>query len=327
MAGSTRWVVVGYGMGAYHSRLIKEVDGLDLLGVCDQDPVKREQALRDSPAIRTYSTFDEVLADKDCDGIVAVTPHNLHCEMAVAGMQAGKHTITDKAMCLTVAEAEKMISARDKAGVLLSVFHNRRWDSDFLTVRRLVEEGTLGRLHHIDSCVTDYAELQGWRTERASMGGWLFDWGAHTIDQILILAKSKAKHVYAFAHHRFTDRKSVEDYVNLTITFESGLTATTVVSYLHRIRAPRWHVIGDGVTLRSEGFETPAVLKHMIAGQVAETTVPQVKGDWKSFYQNIADHLAGRAELEVKPEQLVPQIAIAQAAYRSIETEQVIKLA
>lgn len=324
MAEATRIVVVGYGMGAHHAKLIDEVEGLTLYGVCDMDPAKREKAAREHPGIKTYAEYDQALSDPAADLLVIVTPHNVHAPMAIAAMDAGKHAITDKAMCLTTDEARAMIAARDRNGVLLSVFHNRRWDRDFVTVREIMEQQLIGRPYHIESCVTYWGKPGGWRADRAAMGGWLFDWGAHTIDQILLMARSRPKHVYAFAHHRFEEPQSVEDYINATITFDSGLTATTVIGYINRLSMPRWYIMGEKGALVAEDFDKPVRVKTTVSGVEGELTVPLLKAEWKGFYQNIADTLAGRAELTVKPEQLVPQIAVAQAAYRSIETQQVV---
>src|SRR5207245_2621956 len=99
--------------------------------------------------------------------------------------------------CLRVAEAGKMIEARDRNDVILTVFHNRRWDREFLTLQHVVAEGLLGRLYHIESCVTSYSRVGGWRADKPQMGGWLFDWGAHTLDQILLLADSRPIHLHA----------------------------------------------------------------------------------------------------------------------------------
>lgn len=326
MAEEKRLVVVGYGMGEHHARLISETDGLVLFGVWDLDAAKRGKAQQDHKGCAAYTSYEQVLNHDLVDGIVIVTPHNTHAEMAIRAMDAGKHVITDKAMCLTVEDAEAMIAARDRNKVQLSVFHNRRWDSDFLTVQHILVEGILGRIQHIQSCVTSWGTFDGWRADKARMGGWLFDWGAHTIDQILLLVKARPTHVYAFAHPRFDSTSDVEAYVNCTITFEGGATATTVIGYLNRIEMPRWYVMGERGTLQADGFQTPFRIRGSWRGVEGELTVPLLKGDWHSFYQNIAEAFAGRTELAVKPEQLVPQIAIAQAAYRSIESKQVISL-
>lgn len=317
---------MGYGMGAWHSRLIDETEGLHLRGVCDILPAKRERALAEHPGILTYDHIDRVIADKQVDVVVVVTPHNLHAPMALAAMNAGKHTITDKAMCLTVKEAEAMIAARDRNGVMLSTFHNRRWDSEFLTVRHLLENRTLGRLYHIESCVTSWGQIGGWRRNRPEMGGWLYDWGAHILDQILILAQSSPKTVYALQHYRFDTEDTVENYVECTVTFENGITARAVVGYLNKLPLPRWYIMGELGTLQVDDFDKPVRLRLPVAGQDSDVTVSLIKGNWQSFYQNISDHFHKGADLIVTPEQILPQIRIAEAAYRSIEKGQVVTL-
>jgi scyllo-inositol 2-dehydrogenase (NADP+) len=326
VASDKQMVVVGYGMGAWHSRLIDETEGLHLRGVCDILPAKRERALAEHPGIQTYDHIDKVLADAKVDVVVVVTPHNLHAPMAIASMNAGKHTITDKAMCLTVREAEAMIAARDRNGVILSTFHNRRWDPEFLTVRHILEDGALGRLYHIESCVTSWGEIGGWRRNREEMGGWLFDWGAHLLDQILALAQSRATTVYALEHYRYGSPNTVEDYVECTVTFESGLTARAVVGYLNKLPMPRWYILGEHGSLQVDDFDRPVRMRLPVAGRDSDVTVPLLPGNWQSFYQNISDHFHRGADLAVTPEQIVPQIAIAEAAYRSIAKRQAIRL-
>lgn len=326
MAVETRWVVVGYGMGATHAQLIEQVPGLRLLGVCDIDKAKRDRAVSEHRAIRVYSAFADVLKDSEVDGVVIVTPHCEHARMAIQAMDAGKHTITDKAMCLTTVEAHAMIEARDRNNVLLSTFHNRRWDPDFLTVRKVLQAGLLGRIHHIQSCVTSWGHWDGWRTERRRMGGWLYDWGAHTLDQVLVLAGEAPRSVYAYVHYRDTDPCGVEDYVNCNVTFESGLTATTIISYLSRIPMPRWYILGEEGTLECTGFDTPVRVRTVVSGVEADVSVPLEEGTWRSFYDNIAGALAGKETLAVQPEQVVPQIEVAECAYRSIESQQAVRV-
>ena len=238
--------------------------------------------------------------------------------MVIQVLNAGKHAITDKAMCLTVDEARAMIAARDRAGRMLSVFHNRRWDPDFLTVRRAIAGGLVGQVHHIDSRVASWGSPGGWRQVRAEMGGWLYDWGAHTLDQLLLLTPSRPVSVYAFAHYHATNPNEVEDYVNCTVRFANGVTATTVISYLNRIDLPRWSVMGETGAILGPDFSQPLRLRTTSAGLDTEMSVPLVSGDWVSFYQNVDAYLSGLAPLEVYAEQIVPQIAISEAAYRSI---------
>jgi len=326
LSNPTRWVVVGYGMGWHHARYIKAVDGLKLHGVCDVAPDRLQKALNEHPGIKGYARYEDVLNDPDVQGVVIVTPHNTHAPMAIQAMEAGKHTITDKAMCLSVAEAEAMIRARDKAGVLLSVFHNRRWDGDFLAVRKVLKAYELGRLYHVQSCVTYWGKPGGWRQNREAMGGWLFDWGAHTLDQILLLVKSAPKWVHALVHYRYDQPSSVEDYVQCTVGFESGVTATTVIGYINMLPMPRWYIIGEYGALTGKGFDTPIRVRKLWNGEQVEREEPLPPSDWEAYYRNIAAYLSGKAPLEVTPEQVLPQIAIAEAAYKSVAAGQVVTL-
>jgi predicted dehydrogenase len=248
-----------------------------------------------------------------------VTPHSTHAPLAIQAMDAGKNVITDKAMCLSVAEARAMIAARDRNGVFLTTFHNRRWDTDFLTVRRCVEEGLLGRLHHVESRVDGFSGSRpgGWRSRREPMGGWLFDWGAHTLDQFTFLLPAEPVSVVGYLHTRDEWQTEVENFVQCLIRYANGATAMTQVSYLSRIPGPRWHILGEKGSLWTEGFDTPVKVKTKIGSVVADLVVEPVKGDWQVFYDNVAAFCAGKAELFVQPEQLLRPIAIAQAAYRS----------
>lgn len=326
MGNPTRWVVVGYGMGWHHSRFIESTPGLELHGVCDIAPERLEKALREHPGIRTYRQIEDALRDDAVDGVVIVTPHNTHAPLAIQAMQAGKHVITDKAMCLSVREAEAMIRARDAAGVMLSVFQNRRWDGDFMKVRKIIDAFELGRVYHIQSCVTYWGDPGGWRRNREAMGGWLFDWGAHTLDQILLLTRSRPVSVHAFVHHRYENASDVEDFIQCTVTFENSVTATTVIAYINMLPMPRWYIIGEYGALECRGFDTPVTVRKLWHGEQQERQEPLPPSDWGAYYRNIADFLAGRAELAVTPEQIVPQIAIAEAAYRSVATNQVVQL-
>lgn len=322
MTSGARWVVVGYGMGAHHARLINEVEGLSVYGVCDVSAAQTERAERDLPGVRTWPDCARMLADPDVDGVSIVTPHSTHAELAVAALDAGKHVITDKAMCLTVREARQMIAARDRSGTLLSTFHNRRWDSDFLTVRQVIADGLIGKPYHIESCVTYHGSPGGWRQDRDQMGGWLYDWGAHTLDQTLQLVGARPERVYAFTHHRRGSTATAEDYIHCSVAFADGTTAVTVIGYLNKLPMSRWYVIGDRGALRADDFERPLQVRTTLGSVEADVSVPLLKGEWRSFYQNVADVLAGRAELAVRPEQLVPQIAVAEAAYRSARSGQ-----
>ena len=139
-----RTVVVGHGLAgrAFHCPLIRRQPGLELHGIVARDPTVRAEAVALwGHEVRGYADLDEALADPAVDLVVIATPHDSHAELAVRALDAGKHCVVDKVMALTTADADRMIAARDRSGCMLSVFHNRRWDWDFLTVKKRARPG------------------------------------------------------------------------------------------------------------------------------------------------------------------------------------------
>ncbi|MGQ9698491.1 MAG: Gfo/Idh/MocA family protein, partial [Armatimonadota bacterium] len=173
--------IVGYGRAGrlFHAQLIAREPRLKLCAVATRNLDRQKQARLDYPGIRVYSTVDELLGDDDVRLVVIATPHDTHAQMAIRAANEGRHVVVDKVMCLSVSEADQMISAAKAAGVLLSVFHNRRWDGDFLTIRRALAAGLLGRLRLAEIGIWGSSPSRGWRAQRQHMGGLLFDWGAH----------------------------------------------------------------------------------------------------------------------------------------------------
>jgi scyllo-inositol 2-dehydrogenase (NADP+) len=319
-------VVVGYGMGRYHCGVIRQVDGLRLRGVCDLDPEKRARAGQEQD-VRTYSTLDEVMSDPDVHAVTLATPHDTHRLLAVRAMEAGKHVVVEKVMCLTVEEADAMIAARDRQGVLLTCFHNRRWDSDYLTVRQVIDSGLLGEVFHVESTIDGYGPPQGWRRERAHGGGQLTDWGAHLVDQALRMTPARPTEVWCRFQHRVWET-DVENLAQLTIGFANGATFNILLSQISRLHKPRWYVLGEKGALIKEsiGTDDKARVKTEVAGLTAELTIPNAGGDWRDFYRNLAGALRGEAPLAVLPEEVRENVRVMEAAFRSAESGEVVRL-
>ena len=138
--------VVGYGYSgrAFQSYLISLADGLNLYAISTRDSERQQQAREAYPNAEIYGNLDELLADDAVDLVVIATPHDSHCEIAIRAMDAGKNVVTDKIMCMNALEARSLIAVRDRNDVMLSVFHNRRWDWDYLTLKKAVADGLLG---------------------------------------------------------------------------------------------------------------------------------------------------------------------------------------
>ena len=308
-------VVVGYGMGAHHAKAIDSAPGLALHGVCDLIRARRDQARQQWPQVKLYARYDRVLADDDVDLVVLATPHNVHSEMAIAAMRAGKHAVIEKPMCLSVKEARAMLRARTKTRRLLSVFHNRRWDDDFLTVRRAVEAGLIGDILHFESNIGWQWHFGGWRAKRRQMGGWMYDWGAHLLDQLCLLVPARPRSVFAVQHFDPQYDTEVESFIRALISFEDGTSAIITANGMCGLPMPRFYLIGTEGTLLFR--DNACQIRRRVNGVDAMISPSLVRGDWQSYYNNIGAVLARKEKLIVRPDDLIPMIAIAQAAQLS----------
>ncbi len=326
-------VVVGYGYAGrrFHSYLIERARGLTLYGVATRDPERRAAAEREH-RVRVYSSFDECLADPNVDLLVIATPHNTHAELAISGMNAGKHIVTDKIMCISTADADAMIEARTRNGVILSVFHNRRWDWDFSTVKQALRDGVIGQPYCIEVAIMRYRRPTGWRAQPEICGGIFHDWGAHLVDQLLLINPADVDRVHADVQYRGWGEE-IGSYGRLLLHFANDVLCQVEIGNLAQRSRPRWYVLGDTGALEQYGMdpqedavvagdidaatEQPAHRAKVYTednGAVRETTLESVRTSWKMFYANIADVLEGKAELAVKPEEARRVVRVLEAA-------------
>ncbi|HKI20991.1 MAG TPA: Gfo/Idh/MocA family oxidoreductase, partial [Isosphaeraceae bacterium] len=194
-------VVVGHGLAGryFHCPLIRREPRLALYGIVARDPAVRAEAVSTwGKGVRGFAHLDEALADPAVELVVIATPHDSHAELCVRTLQAGKHCVVDKVMALSTSEADAMIAARDRSGRMLSVFHNRRWDWDYVTVKQVLERNRMGRPLVFESSVCRYAPPRTWRGHLGSAGTILHDWGAHLVDQALQLGLGPCRRLTAW---------------------------------------------------------------------------------------------------------------------------------
>lgn len=332
-----RCVVVGYGptcdMGKFHATQISRVDGLVLAGVCDIVDERCKLAAEDWD-VPTYASLDEVVEQEDVDMVSLVTPHDTHCPLTLQALEAGKHVLTEKVMCLNVDEADRMIAAADESGKMFTVFQNRRLDRDYLTVKHLIEAGELGDVFHIETSITGWAELVGWRREAEHGGGNLYDWGAHMIDQVVQIARCRPKTVYANQQNQVWD-VDVTTHDTVQIEFENGMLVTLVLSGVAMAERRRWHVYGTQGTLTKKSIfdvDEPFKLHKEIAGNRVSIDYPVIEkegGDhlWDRYYENIAAHLLRGEKLAVNPYEVRWGIAIIEAAMLSSKERRAVDIA
>jgi len=322
-----RGAVIGYGpafnMGKHHANNINNTDRFELVAVCDIDKARTKAAKEDFPQINTYNDVDEMLDKEDFDYVSVVLPHNLHAPIAVKCLKAGKHTIVEKPMCITIAEATEMINTARQNDLMLSVYHNRRWDADFWTLRKIVRSGMIGEVFHVEMWGGGYGKPNPnwWRSNKKVSGGAFYDWGAHYLDWLLNIIPSKMINVTGFFHRdRVWKDISNEDHVQAVIRFANGAVADVQMSQIAKIGKPRWRVLGEKGAVVSESghFKVYSVLED----QPDEQEVKFEGRGGTSYYQNLAAHLLDGEELIVKPEEGRRVIAVMDLAEKSSMSQQ-----
>lgn len=250
------WAVVGLGMGGVHARLVAKAPGLKLVALCDTDRERLERAGADHRGVALHDSIGSLLADGRVEGVSLVLPHDQHAPQAMKCLAANRHVVLDKPLCLKVAEGKRMIAAAKRKRRMLSVFHNRRWDADYVTIQRIVDADKIGRVRYLESRVANPGYWNGgfWRCERRHMGGLLYDWGAHLIDQAMLLIKSRPVSVYGIRQRDRNETKAcdVEDRMQAVINFEGGEVALVAWMMGSPAPVPRFVVEGEQGGIRSE---------------------------------------------------------------------------
>lgn len=312
--------IVGYGgafnMGRAHGQACEET-GMKVVAVCDLDASREAVAQEDFPGVAFYTDYKKLVEDPSIGLVINILPHNLHANVCIDAMNAGKHVVVEKPMCMNVAEADAMVDAANKNGVMLSVFHNRRWDGDFQTIRDLIQRGIIGDVFHIEACMGGmHHPGTWWRSYKDISGGAMFDWGAHIVDWILQFVPQAVKGVDGYYHKLRWHDVSNEDHTELVMRFEGGATAQVEISYIAAASKPRWRILGTKGAIVMVGWDKIEVsVDH--EGYIAKFDAPMKQSDWKAYYRNIYGHLANGEELVVKAEESRRNIAIIEAAEES----------
>ena len=341
-------VIVGFGgMGNWHSHELENSDVCTLLGIYD---IKQERIdYAKSRNIYTYSSFEEVLADKRIDLILISTENDMHKPLAIEAMNRGHNVFTEKPVTLSSADLAEMIETAKRNKVLFTTHQNRRWDEDFLAVKQIIEEGTIGPVFNIESRVHGSRGIPGdWRGMKKHGGGMMLDWGVHLLDQIVnvLYPQKKIKSVYCTMDH--VTNYEVDDGFRMVMMFEDGIRAYVEVGTSNFIELPRWYVQGQDGTAKSSWniskgkivcctnweakdavpIRTAAGLTKTMAPRTDDTikTVPypEIKSDVHDFYRNLAATLDGKATQLVTHEQLMRVMKLMEAACESDRLGQVV---
>jgi scyllo-inositol 2-dehydrogenase (NADP+) len=323
-AKALRCAMLGWGpacdMGKGHANWINSNPGMKAVAMCDIDPARVAVAKEEAPDLEGYFTsLDDLLKMPDLDLIVNILPHNLHAPTTLKCLDAGKHVVLEKPFCITVDEANAMISKAKEKKLMLSLFHNRRWDGDYLTIKDLIARGLIGDVFRIECGQEGYGHPGfWWRSTKEISGGVMYDWGAHFLDWILnLFPGAKITQVTGDFQKRMWHAVTNEDHGEAMIRFENGVIADYVTSTISANGRPKWRICGTLGAIQANWGDIDLV--SYASGVRLESKVKVTLPGYGSteYYRNVADHLLFGEELVVKPEQARRVIGVIDAAQRS----------
>jgi len=329
-----RWAVAGYGAGGrvFHAPLIRDADGIELVAAVSTNPRRADEARADG-----LTAVDDLarLADLGVDGVTITTPAGTHADLALEALDLGLHVVVDKPFATTAAQAQAIVDHAEQAGLMLSVYQNRRWDGDYLTVRDIVDESGSPVRRFVSAIQRFRPDLPAWTRDRSSVdgGGVLIDLGSHLIDQTVQLL-GPAVSVTAELTVMRADRVAEDDAIVL-IEHAGGARSSIVPSLYSVGETPRFQVTTDRGGVVIDGFDvqeeqlfaggTPASLGDDWGREPAERTArvlhdgtwserPLRHGEWTVFYPAIARAVRDGAPVPVDPQDAVHVAAIFDAA-------------
>ena len=332
--------LIGYGGAGriFHAPLMAGVPGLHLACIVTR---QREAVQRDWPAVPCVASASAALADPAIDLVVIATPNDSHFELAQAALQAGKHVVVDKPCTVTLTETETLLDLARQQGRVLTVFQNRRFDSDFLALQQVIASGQLGRVVQVDSHFDRYRPTvpERWREQNLPGSGLWFDLGPHLVDQALVLFGRPDALLLEQAEVR--DGARVNDWFHAVLRYDTpqgGLRVILHASTLVAEPGPRWAAHGTqgsftkfGMDVQEDALKAgqhpqwaslhdwgqdpqPGQLLRMenMAGVASAVSVrraaPQPSGNYLAYYAQLRDHLWG----------LVPQPGVTPAQVHAV---------
>ena len=344
--------IIGYGgMAGNHEKVMRvDYDRMKLKGIFDINAhrcdVAREQGYY------VYSSKEEMLNDPDIDVVIIAATNDAHKQLVIDALNAGKSVLCEKPVTMSSADLEDLIELAKHSNGIFTVDQNRRTNKDFVAMRRGIESGRIGKPYVIESRVEGSRGMPaGWRTEKKLGGGMMLDWGVHLIDQMMYMINEKVVNVFCKMYS--VHYSEVDDNLRLTLTFESGLTAHIEVSTNNFISHPRWYVLGEDATLQIDDWSCKGKIVKCLERQdrwadeiktvkagPTKTMAPRspetvetielseptdVTDNLDVVYNQLVDAIEGKAELTIKPEQVLRVMRVMEAAFLSAESGEAIK--
>ncbi len=325
--------ITGFGrIGNEHAAWLNQCKNIQATATADITPAR--QSIARAQGLTIHNDLKSLLADPNIDAILISTPTSMHFDHATAALRAGKHVMLEKPMSMNLPEAKQLIELAHSQNRVLSVFHNRRWDPDYLTVQQAISHNVFGKVINIESRLGQWASCVGpaakeyrphWRTEASFGGGGLLDWGSHFLDQIWRLLLP-AKPIRLFAQLRQNVwSQDADDFARIIIDFDNGSVALVEINTTTTHPLPRWHIDGTQGSAHSPPSPQFDVVKwaeldfipanspqksHRLPPAPEGLTEPQI---WDQFAQAITHN----TQPAVPAESVLPTMALLDAARQS----------
>ncbi len=354
---SLRVAIIGYGLAGsvFQAPLIAATPGMQVAAIVTSNPERQQSARERYPDVKIYAHADHLWQEAaQYDLAIVASSNKTHVSLGEAAMHAGLPVVIDKPMAATVADAEHLIAVSKETGKLLTVFQNRRWDNDFLTVQKLLTADLLGPITRYESRFERYRPQprQGvWResADPADAGGQLYDLGSHLIDQALFLF-GQPEYVYAEVEQR-RPQAQIDDDAFVALQFSSGVKAHLWMSQVARIAGARMRVSGLRGTYEKWGLDPQedmlkagkrpgetgwAIEPREQWGRLStdigtsevhiDGPIETVPGSYEEYYIQLRQAIIQDSKPSVEPEQVVRVIRIIEAARQSARDKITIKL-
>jgi len=331
--------IIGFGASGryFHAPFLHVHPGFRVKSIVERTKREAESIY---PEVKSVSDADELFSDPEIELIIITTPNDSHFELAYSALEAGKHVVVEKPFTTTSNEASELIRVGRASGKMLSVFQSRRFESDFLTIRKLLAEGRLGSVVEYESQFDRFRpnpNPKKWKEQNLLGIGLVYDLGSHLVDQALCLFGLPLS---VDARIRsFRESSQVDDYFFIRLEYDSHFVYLRASSYVVK-PGPRYIIHGKkgsflkyGIDNQEEmlkqgyrpdapgwGEEDPSqwgTLYTLEDGKESANKVPSEHGSYMLFYNNIFDVIRSQGELLVKPEEVYGVIRVIELAMES----------
>jgi scyllo-inositol 2-dehydrogenase (NADP+) len=331
--------IVGFGrIGSEHPGWINRASGLCIEAVFD--PTEARRNIARSNGLRTVDSIEALLQDESIEAVLIATPSSMHFDHASQALNAHKHVMVEKPFALNLRDAKHLTALSGSSGKTLSVFHNRRFDIDYLTLKHAIDSNAFGRVFNVESRLGQWSSCVGpaarewnpnWRNQTAFGGGGLFDWGSHFIDQIWqMMLPAKPQAVFAqLRGNIWSSDPDCDDFARACINFDNGATGLVEINTTTTRPLPRWHIDGEHGSADSPfslTFDTNEWARLTFAP--ADNSMPRMiepapRGlDEVQIWEQFAAACRGEGEPAITARSVLPTMALLDAARESSRSGQ-----